>query len=60
MLIEVAGEHPRFLRKQLVQVVDAMMQVRSQLGGRTGSAWFIAARINMCPSLLHAAPPTLA
>ncbi len=28
MLIEVAGEHPRFLRKQLVEVVDAMMQVK--------------------------------
>lgn len=37
MLIEVAGEHPRFLRKQLVQVVDAMMQVAEASTLESGS-----------------------
>ena len=34
MFIEIAEAHPRFLRKQLPEVVGAMLQV-----GRLGSAY---------------------
>ena len=46
MLIEVAGEHPRFLRKQLVDVVDAMLQARPPYWAHKGiyeplrASWF--------------------
>jgi hypothetical protein len=43
MFIEIAEQHPRFLRKQLVEVVGAMLQV-SMLGA--GVCWF--SRVAVC------------
>ena len=34
MFIEIAEAHPRFLRKQLVEVVGAMLQASTSPGGR--------------------------
>ena len=33
LFIEVAEAHPRFLRKQLTEVVQAVLQVQEEVGG---------------------------
>ncbi len=38
MFIEIAEAHPRFLRRQLPAVVDAMLQARRVAGCRAGCA----------------------